>query len=115
MRGSVNARFSVWFSARRRSANVATLASATSEAAHVERGKRRRSADDVNGCTALGARLGHRQRAIRKSEQRQRDAARRLLVAREPAKASGDHQVDHDEEVVVERDDDALAESANVE
>ena len=70
---------------------------------------------DVKRCAALGSRLGQRKRAAGEIEQRERDSSRRLLIVGEPAQAAGDHQVNDEEEIVFEREDDALADAANVE
>ena len=73
-----------------------------------------RAADQVQRRAPLGARFGQRERAVSKSSSASVMRPGGFCVARQPAEASGDHQVDDEEEVAVERDDDALAEAADV-
>ena len=58
----------------------------------------------------FGAGLGEDQRAVREVERGEADLARQLRAPRLPVQPAGDHQVEDEEEVVVEREDDALAE-----
>ena len=83
------------------------------EAAHVERAQRERALHAMQRRAALGAGFGERERPVREVEQRERDAAGRLAARLQPHEAAGDHQVQHEEQVVVEREDEALAEPAN--
>ena len=116
MRGSVSARLSVWFSARERArANASSSASSDLEAA-ADRCAASASAPRTRWSDArlLRARLGERA-ACRsaKSKRGEADARRRDRAPRgSPAQAAGDHQVEDEEEIVVEREDDALAEPA---
>ena len=48
----------------------------------------------------------------REVERREPDPARRARARRSPVEAAGDHQVDDDEELALEREDDALAQAA---
>jgi len=79
------------------------------DAARVERSERFTPLDDMERCAPLLARLGERERAAGKGEERER-VRRRRLAALEPAQPSGDHEMDDDEEVAFERQHDALAE-----
>ena len=58
----------------------------------------------------LRAGLGEQQRARVELERRERERAGQLRARRVPLQPAGDHQVDHDEQLALERDHDALAE-----
>src|SRR5439155_10342971 len=58
------------------------------------------------------ARLGQHERPGRELEGRQPDLAGRARARRSPVKATGDHQVEDEEELALELEDDALAEAA---
>ncbi len=60
-------------------------------------------------CTSLRPRFGQREPARVELEDGLRDARRRLRVAGHPAQPAGDHQVDHEEQLALEANDDALA------
>ena len=65
----------------------------------------------VDRCPARGAGLGEKQRAAREDEACQRKLVRHLLPGRAPAQPAGDHQMDYDEQVIVETEDDSFAKS----
>src|SRR5712691_13375216 len=81
------------------------------EAAGVHRRKRRLAPDDVERSAALGARFGEYERAARKFESGKRNPPRELRVFFEPAQPASDHEMQHEEELTLERDDDAFAHS----
>ena len=76
------------------------------DAARVHRLQRRLALHQMQRGAPLRAGLGERQRAVLELEERERAA--RLLAG--PVQAAGDHQVQHEEELVLEPEDDALAE-----
>ena len=108
--GSVSARFTVWRSARSRSANSRGGRGEHVEAAAIELGEPGAPRDEVQRRALLRRCLGEDQRAVRKVERREPDLARQLLAARLPAQPPRDHQVDHDEAIAVDADHDPLAE-----
>src|SRR5262249_50067731 len=65
--------------------------------------------DQMDRSAALGTRFGEEQRRVLELERREREAPRRLLVLRQPAQASGDHEMGHQEQGSLELEDDALA------
>src|SRR5215831_17479854 len=79
------------------------------DTARVHRRERSLALDQMDRGAALGARFGEKQRRILEIESRERQAARRLLVFREPAQAAGDHEMDDQEQGSLELEDDALA------
>jgi hypothetical protein len=83
------------------------------QTARIERLERRLTQHAMQRCAALRTGLGERERAGREFEDRQRYPARRLGAAVLPAQSSRDHQMDDEEEFTLERNDDALAESAH--
>src|SRR5262249_39844422 len=68
------------------------------------------AADEMKRRPPLAAGLGEQQRAVGKVERGETDLARRLGPALLPAEAAGDHQVDDEEEVLLEPENDAFAE-----
>jgi hypothetical protein len=98
----------VWFSDDQPRGELVAARRQHVDAAGVERAQRGASLDDMQRRAPLAAGLGQRERAAVELEEGER-VARRRLALREPEQAAGDHQVDHDEEVAVERDHDALA------
>src|SRR5437763_2030602 len=83
------------------------------EPAHVEAGERRFALHEVKRGTLLRSRLGERECTGGKLEQREGESRRRLLTTREPAQPPGDHEVEHEKELVLEREHDALAHPAH--
>src|SRR5262249_42396659 len=84
------------------------------ETAGIVGAQARLAADDVERCALLRARLGHEQRPLAEVEGRERDLARGLRPARPPAKPPRDHQMKHEKEVILEPEDDPLAEAAQL-
>jgi hypothetical protein len=80
------------------------------EPAGVVSAERRLAAHHVERGPLLGAGLGHDQRARREIECRQPDPARRLCARRLPVQPPGDHQMDDDKQLLLERDDQPLPE-----
>ena len=111
-RGSVSARFSVWFSRGERAAKRLDVDLEDLEAARVVLAKRRLALDQVERRPLLRAELGERQRAFRKIERGQRIAAAELGGRLFPVQAPVDHQVQDEPQVVLEAERDALAEAA---
>src|SRR5437667_3849383 len=81
------------------------------EAAGVHSRKRRLAPDDVERSAALGTRFGEHERAAREFEGGKRDTDRHLRACYEPAQPACDHEMQHEEELTLERDHDALAHS----
>ena len=84
------------------------------EATGVECRERCLALDNMQRRAALAAGLRQDDRTVIEIEHRQR-AARRLAVRRPPVQATGDHQMDHEEQrlVGIELDDHPLAEPAD--
>src|SRR4051812_47124161 len=80
------------------------------ETAHVERRERRTAFDQMERCTLARASFREREHAAREGEGREEDPRRRLGIALEPAEPPGDHQVEYEKTLVLEREHDALAE-----
>src|SRR5688572_1945274 len=80
------------------------------DAARVERGQRFLTADEVESRPALRPRLHEEERAGREVERRQPALPRNRPGGVRPAEPSGDHQMDREEEVVLEGDHDSLPE-----
>ncbi len=76
----------------------------------VERGEGARAPRQVDGGAPLLARLGEEQRAVGEVESGETVAARDRRAVRLPPQPPRDHEVQHDEVVVVETERDALAE-----
>ena len=100
--------------ARERARRTASsVASSDLEPAAVELRERVRAAHDVERRALLRARLGEDQRARREVERgERRPCPGRRARRRIPAQAAGDHEVDDEEEIVLEAEHDALAEPA---
>jgi hypothetical protein len=77
-------------------------------------GQRTRTPDDVQRCPVLRARLGEQQRAVPEIPRRESGAAGYRHAGGLPMQPAGDHQVQHGEIVVLEHENDALAEAAHV-
>src|SRR5439155_12065864 len=82
------------------------------EAAGVVGLESRLATDQIERSALLRARFGDQQRPARKIEGCEPDLPGRLRSARAPAKPAGDHQVEDEKELGLERDDEALAEAA---
>jgi hypothetical protein len=70
------------------------------------------AAHDVNRCSSLRAGFGQNKRAVVEVEGGEAELSRNLRAFRQPFEATGNHQMDDEEEVVLEAEDDALAEAA---
>ena len=81
------------------------------EPARIVLGERRRAAHQVDRRALLRAGLGHHERARREVERGHADLPRHARAGRLPVQAPGDHQMDDDEPLVLERDHHALAET----
>ena len=115
MCGSVSARFSVWFSCRRRAAKVGQVRAQHLEPLRIERGERRLAAHDVDRRLPLRPGLGEDHRAGWKVECRQANLAGNRGPGVPPAQPSRNHQVHDDEEFVREGEDDPLAHPSQAE
>ncbi len=80
------------------------------DSAAIVRSKRVLAFDQVERGPLLGARLAQDERARREVEGGEPDLPRQLGARFLPGEATGDHQVDHQVQVAVEVDHDALAE-----
>ena len=99
--------------ARQRRAEGGEIGVERLEPAAIERGERGGAADEVERRAPLRARLGEHERALREVERGEPDAAGELRVRLAPVEPARDHEVDHEEEVALEREDDALAHAAH--
>ena len=110
--GSVSARLSVWFSDFRRSRKRRQIGLQHIDAARVE----------LLQCFSPRTRYNDARRLVPASvstsvplvnvEQRQTDASRALDVLRAPAQTPRDHQVQNQEQIVLQREHDPLADAA---
>ena len=108
----MSARLSVWFSRVRRARERRRDPLQHLEAAGIETRELAAPATRCSdACRRDPASVKH-QRAGRKIERRQADLARDRSAALAPAQPPGDHQVQHEEELAVELEDDALAQAA---
>ena len=109
--GSVRARLSVWFSRCRRSRKAARSASMVSRP---PLSKARRAASPRTTCSDARRFVPASVKASEpelNSQDRQRDATRRLGTSFEPAQTARDHEVQHEKQIILQRNDDALAQS----
>ena len=83
------------------------------EAAGIVGRQRGLAADQVDGGTALGSRLGERDRAGGEVEGGQPDLAGQLRPDFLPVQAPRDHQVDEHEDLALQRDHDPFAQAAD--
>src|SRR6185436_708140 len=85
------------------------------DAARVVSRERSRAPHEFDRRALLRTRFGQKQRAVRKHERREQHLAAesQLLFRSAPAQASRDHQMNDDEQLLVERQDNALAETAH--
>jgi hypothetical protein len=67
--------------------------------------------EKVDRSSSLGAGFGQRQRSRRKFEARQVGLSSALCARGEPVQPSGNHQMQDDEQLPLQLEDDALAES----
>jgi hypothetical protein len=72
------------------------------------------TANDMERGTLLRARLGDEQRPIWEVERRESHLPDGFRATRSPAKPPGDHQMKNEKEIIVEREDDPLAEAAKL-
>src|SRR6516164_3543712 len=72
------------------------------------------TANDMERRPLLRARLGDEQRPIWEVERRESDLPDGFHATRSPAKAPGDHQMKNEKEIILEREDDPLAEAAKL-
>jgi hypothetical protein len=72
------------------------------------------AANDVERRALLRARLGDEQRSLREIERRESHLPEGLCAARSPAKPPGYHQMKNEKEIILEREDDPLAEAAKL-
>src|SRR5262249_9141912 len=80
----------------------------------VELGQRVSSPYEMQRRTALRAGFGECNPSARELHYRQGDPARRFRPGSQPAQATGDHEVDHEKQVFLEPQHDALAEAAHL-
>src|SRR6185295_7824018 len=81
------------------------------DAAAVESGEPRAPVDHVERGALAAARLGEEQRPRGELESCEPELARQLRVAVAPAKAPGDHEMEHEEELALEREHETLADA----
>jgi len=110
MRGSVSARLSVRFSTLSACRNVSRSAANTSIPG-IDRFERRVAAQHEQRRAPFGAGFREHERAGGKIERCEIVAPAELCVRRPPMQSSGDHQMEHEPQVVVEADRDALADA----
>ena len=108
----MRARRSVWRSRDSARAKLGGRRAQDVETAGIVPGERRVAPRQVNRRTAPGPGLGEDQRPAREVERREPHPARRARAGRPPVKTAGDHEVDDDEQLALEREDDALPETA---
>ena len=115
-RGSVSARFSVWFSrAQRRDELRRASRRARSSPPGSSAASAASPADEVQRRAPLRARLGEEQRPGREVERRQADLAPASFAPGGlPVQPARDHQVQDEPEVALEPDGDALADAAHL-
>jgi hypothetical protein len=106
-RGSVSERLSVWFSRCRR--GVQDL-----DAAPVERGRRGPAAHEMERRALLGAGLGEKQGPVLEIEGSKTEPSGQLRAAILPVQTARHHQVQDQEQIVLEREDDPLADPVQV-
>lgn len=85
------------------------------ESPALEGGEGGLSGHQVQRSASLGAGLGEEQRAIVEVERGEADLSRRLGSGRDPAQPPGDHEMDDDEELVLQLPHEALAHPAKEE
>ena len=66
------------------------------------------SAHEPQRSAALGAGFGENQSPVREIERSEADFSRHLRARWHPAQTAGDHQVDHQEQIVLQLEDDSL-------
>ena len=109
-RGSVSARLRVWFSLRSAAANCVERRLHGLDAAAVERAHARpRPRSRQSEARFFGARLGQDERPGREVEGGEPDLPGHRRAARPPAQAAGDHEMEHEEQVVLEDEHQPLA------
>ncbi len=81
------------------------------EAAGIVQRQRALAVQQMERGASLGACLGQHQAALGEVERGEPEAADEHRARRPPVQPAGDHQMEHDEQLVVEADDDALAEA----
>ena len=83
------------------------------QATRIVLGQRRIATNQVKRCSPLGALLGEQDRPVAEIERREPASSRQVdrlaALLRAPAKAAGDHQVNHDEQTVFELEHDPFA------
>lgn len=79
------------------------------DAARIDQPQRLFSLQNMKRCPAFAARLREHQRTFRKVEGGKSIAARQLRSRRSPVQPARDHQVQHQPEIVIEAEGDALA------
>jgi len=82
------------------------------EAPSVELGERRGALDQVERRPLPGARLGEDERAVGEVEREERAPAADPPAGPAPVQASGDHEVEDQEQIALEREHDPLPEAA---
>ncbi len=110
-RGSVSARFSVWLSRRRAAANWSEARVHDLEPAGILLPERGAAAQQEEAGALLLAGLRQQQRAAVEAEGGEGVAAAGPCSGGLPVQAPGDHEVQHQEQLVLEGDHDALAEA----
>ena len=95
--------------ARQRLAETGEVHSEHLDPPAVELRERRLSRDQMERGPLLRRGLGEHERAVGKVERRERPAAADLRPALSPVQPARDHQVQHQEQVSLEREDDPLA------
>ena len=82
------------------------------EALRIVRRERRFTADDMNRGLTFGSSFGQQQGPVREIEGSQPDLSGNRRAGLAPSEPAGDHQMDDDEEVLVEGKDNPLAQAA---
>lgn len=81
------------------------------DSAWIERVEIRFTSHEMDRRASFRSRLGEQKRAVAEVERGKAKPGRNLRARREPLQPAGDHQMNDDEEIAVERDDDALADA----
>ncbi len=109
----MRARFSVWFSLRRRAEKTSRVAAERLETSRIERGERLLSRDEPHPRAFLRARLGQEERPGVEIHREEADLLRDGRASLFPLESAGDHEVKDEEQTFFEGQDEAFAQSGH--